>query len=668
MSEYPIAPKDPTTLINHDIKRIDNFGWLKDREDSRTIPYLEAENQYCEDLLVEHTDLRKELYEEMLARIVEDDQTVPYLLGDWWRYSRTEKGKAYHIYCRKYKSLEAKEEIILDENQLASEHEYFHLENFTLNPSQTHIAWTQDTDGSENFVLFVKNLQTGELDQHEIQGLKWSLAWGDDQTIFYTKGDSAQRPYQIWKRKIYSDPSADQLVWEEPDERFFLGISRSRNDKYVILSAGSKTTSEIRLLSTDNLEQEPCSVLPRIQGVEYDVSVGSDRFYIRSNENAQNFKLLELKDGQLKEILPHDPKTFLESASAFSEHLVLWERNNGLPRVRIMKLEDHSIQVLSFPDEAYDIYPSANPNFQTQNYRIGYSSLITPSSVFSYDLNTLEKNTLKIQPVQGYDADQYICQRLWGTASDGTKIPISIARKKDIEGPRPTVLYAYGAYGYSYPTSFRSTWVSLLDRGFSIAIAHIRGGSDMGREWYHRGKLFHKKNSFTDFISCADFLVETGYSSRSGLTITGGSAGGLLMGAVLNLRPDVANACIAQVPFVDVINTMLDPDLPLTVIEYEEWGNPNEKDVFEYILSYSPYENVEAKHYPHLMVTAGLNDPRVGYWEPAKWVAQLRDLKTDQNDLILRTNMGAGHGGASGRYGYLEDLSWSFAFILTHTA
>ena len=663
----PIAEKEPVELINHDIKRIDHFAWLKDREDPRTIPYLEAENQYCKEVMAEQSELRTELYEEMLGRIVEDDQTVPYLVGDWWRYSRTEKGKAYRIYCRKYKTLTAEEEVVLDENQLAASHAYFHLEALAFNPSQTHVAWTQDTDGAENFVLFVKNLQTGELDSHLITGLKWSLAWGDDQTILYTKGDSAQRPYQIWKRKINSNPSEDLLVWEELDERFFLGISRARNGKYVVLSAGSKTTSEIRLLPTDQLQQEPFSVLPRIQGREYDISVGTDRLYIRTNENAQNFKLLELKNGQLNELIPHDPKTLLESVSAFSGYLVLWTRNNGLPHVQILKLSDQSIHTLSFPDEAYDIYPGANPDFEATCYRLGYSSLITPSSVFSYDLETLKKETLKVHPVQGYQLSEYVCQRLWATASDGTKIPISIAHKKDSPGPFPTVLYAYGSYGYSYPASFRSSWVSLLDRGFAIAIAHIRGGSDMGREWYEDGKLFNKKNSFTDFIACADYLVEEGYSAREGLTITGGSAGGLLMGAVINLRPDLANICIAQVPFVDVINTMLDPDLPLTVIEYEEWGNPNEKEAFEYILSYSPYENVTNNNYPHLMVTAGLNDPRVGYWEPAKWVAQLRAVKRNDRSLILRTNMGAGHGGASGRYGYLDDLSWSYSFILKHT-
>lgn len=664
----PTAQKEPVEFLNHGIKRIDSFGWLKDREDPRTIPYLEAENKHAEKIMSEHSDLRQNLYDEMLGRIVEDDQTVPYLLGDWWRYSKTEKGKAYRIYCRKYKNLDAEEEIILDENQLAEEHEYFHLETFALNPSQTHIAWTQDTDGSENFVLHVQNLKTGELDSHIVQGLKWSLAWGDDQTVFYTKGDSAQRPYQIWKRKIHTPPSEDQLMWEDSDERFFLGVSRARNGKYVVLSAGSKTTSEMRILPIDQLDQEPSVVLPRRQGIEYDVSIGADRFYIRSNENATNFKLLELKDEELKEIIPHDPETLLESVSAFSNHLVLWERNNGLPRIRILRLRDNSIQQLNFPDEAYDLYPDSNPNFETQDYRLGYSSLITPHSVFSYDLNTFEKKTLKIQPVQNYESSKYTCQRVWATASDGTKIPISIARQKGTTQSVPTVLYAYGSYGYSYPASFRSSWVSLLDRGFAIAIAHIRGGSDMGREWYENGKLFHKKNSFTDFIASADFLVEAGYSSREGLVITGGSAGGLLMGAVLNLRPDVAQACIAKVPFVDVINTMLDPNLPLTVIEYEEWGNPNEQKAFEYILSYSPYENVSAQDYPHLMVTAGLNDPRVGYWEPAKWVAQLRTVKTDDNHLILRTNMGAGHGGASGRYGYLKELSWSFAFILTHVA
>ena len=662
----PIATKDSTEYFQHGIKRIDQFAWLKDKEDPRTIPYLEAENQYCEDVMAKHSSLREGLYQEMLGRIVENDQTVPYLSGEFWYYSRTEKGLAYRIYCRKHKTLDAEEECILDENELAKGHEYFHLESFALNPSQTHLAWTQDTDGSEHFVLYVKDLATGTLDQHLILDLKWSLAWGDDQTIIYVKGDPAQRPYQIWKRTIYTAPTEDQLIWEDLDERFFLGVSRARNGKYVIFEAASKITSEVKLLSTANLDQKPFSVLERVQGIEYSVSIGSDCIYIRSNENAVNFKLLVQKDDQLTELLAHDPHTLLESASAFSKHLLLWERNNGLPRVRILNLNDHSIHQLSFPDDVYDLHPERNSNFESTQYRVGYSSPITPNSVLSYDLNSFEMKILKIQPISQYNPEEYICERLWAAASDGTKVPISIARRKDATGPTPTVLYAYGSYGYSYPASFRSAWVALLNRGFAIAIAHIRGGSDMGREWYDNGKLFKKKNSFTDFISCADFLVDSGYSYREGLVITGGSAGGLLMGAVCNQRPDLAQACIAQVPFVDVINTMLDPDLPLTVIEYEEWGNPNEKEAFEYMLSYSPYENVSAQDYPHMMVTAGLNDPRVGYWEPAKWVAQLRDLKTDDHNLLLRTNMGAGHGGASGRYGYLEDLSWSFAFILTH--
>ena len=664
--QTPLAIKEHIEYSQHGIKRVDQFAWLKDKDDPRTIPYLEAENQYCEDVMSEHSSLREGLYQEMLGRIVENDQTVPYQIGDFWYYSRTEKGLSYRIYCRKHKSLDAEEEVLLDENQLAKEHEYFHLESFALNPSQTYLAWTQDTDGSEHFVLYVKDLTTGELDQYLIPDLKWSLAWGDDQTILYVKGDSAQRPYQIWKRKIHTPPTEDQLIWEDLDERFFLGVSRARNGKYVILEAESKTTSETKLLSTQNLDLEPFSVLKRVQGIEYSVSIGSHCIYIRSNENAVNFKLLVQKDDQLTELLAHDQKTLLESVSAFSKHLLLWERRNGLPRLRILNLKKQDIHQLSFPDDVYDLHPERNSNFESTQYRVGYSSPITPNSVLSYDLNSFEMKTLKIQPISQYKPEEYICERLWATASDGTKVPISIARRKDATGPIPTVLYAYGSYGYSYPASFRSTWVALLNRGFAIAIAHIRGGSDMGREWYDDGKLFKKKNSFTDFITCADFLVDSGYSYRKGLVITGGSAGGLLMGAVCNQRPDLAQACIAQVPFVDVINTMLDPDLPLTVIEYEEWGNPNEQKSFEYMLSYSPYENVSAQDYPHMMVTAGLNDPRVGYWEPAKWVAQLRDLKTDDHNLLLRTNMGAGHGGASGRYGYLEDLSWSFAFILTH--
>lgn len=664
--KIPVAAKEEEILFNHNIKRIDSYGWLKDRNDPRTIPYIESENAYCRELMKPNAPLRAELYQEMLDRIVEDDESVPVKVGDWWRYSRTEKGKAYRIYCRKFQSLEAKEEIVLDENELATGNEYFHLESLAYNPAQTHIAWTQDTDGSEHFQLFVKELQTGKLDTHIIEDLKWSLAWGDDHTLFYTKGDDAQRPYQIWKREIFTVPEKDQLVWEEPDERFFLGVSRSRNGKYVLLEADSKTTSETRLIDNAQLEKEPSIVIPRKQGVEYSVAVGSDRLFIVSNENAVNFKLLELYNGEQKELIGSNPNIYLKSVSAFANYLVLWERSNGLPQVRIMDLENNALETLHFPDPCYDLFGASNPNFEATSYRLGYSSPVTPHSTFSYNFKTKERTTLKTQPINNFNAADYVCERLWATASDGTKVPISLARKKTATGAIPTIMYGYGSYGYSYPASFRSTWISLMERGFAVSVAHIRGGSDMGRQWYDDGKFFKKMNSFTDFIACADFLVASGKTTHKQIGITGGSAGGLLMGAVLNLRPDIANVCVAQVPFVDVINTMLDPNLPLTVIEYEEWGNPNEEEAFKAMLSYSPYDNVQEQDYPHLMVTAGLNDPRVGYWEPAKWVARLREKKTDSNQLILRTHMGAGHGGSSGRYGYLEDLSWEYSFLISH--
>ena len=663
----PSAPKIPHTHQDHGLERRDQYHYLKDRNHPETIPYLEAENAYCEASLADTTDLRKVLYEEMLGRIQEDDQSAPVKIGDYWHYSRTESGKAYRIVARRLHSMDAPEEIVLDENVEAEGLEYYSAQFLCFNPSQTHIAWLEDRDGGERFILRVRALATGEEDSHEVKDLKWSLAWGDDQTLFYLRSDHAQRPCAIWKRTIFTSPESDSLVWEDPDERFFMGVGRSRNGQYVLLSSNSKRTSEIRILASSDLSAKPCAVLPRQEGVEYSVAVGSDGFYVRVNEAAQNFKLLHLsEDGTRTVLLPNREDVLLYGVSAFSKHVVVHERFNGLPRVRFYNLDSKTWCDAQYPDPVYNISYDRNPNFESDQYRLSFTSPTRPQSVLSYDLNTGAYETLKVYPVLGgFDSEAYACERIWAVAADGTKVPVTLAyRKGRGEGPHPTLMYGYGSYGYSYPVDFRSSWLSLLDRGLTLAIAHIRGGSEMGRHWYLNGKFFDKKNTFTDFIAAAEHLIAEGWTRPSQLSITGGSAGGLLMGAVTNLRPELFRACVARVPFVDVVNTMMDDQLPLTVTEYEEWGDPNERPVFDYMLSYSPYDNIEAQDYPAMMITGGLNDPRVGYWEPAKWAAKLRELKTDSNLLILKTHMGAGHGGASGRYGYLDDLSWIFAFVL----
>ena len=664
----PIAKKVSVTHNDHGIERADPYGWLKNKQQADVITHLEAENAYTE-VMMHHTEgLRKELYNEMLNRIQEDDTSAPYQKGDWWCYTKTVSGKPYAIHCRRKGDMEAPEQVILDENELASGKDYYHLSAFSVSPDHNYVAWIEDSDGAEQFVLRVRDLRTGSEDEQLITGLKWSLAWGDNETVFYVRGDHAQRPFQIWKRKLFSPPESDTLVWEDLDERFFLSVRRSRNGKFVVLSAVSKVTSDVRVLPTDDLQAEPSPVLARNQGIEYSVACGTQGFWVLSNENAQNFKLLQVNGSSVTEVISHDESVFLESVQAFAQWVVIWYRQDGLRGVRF--IDAHSLQAkhLHFPDEAYQLSSSHNPDFNATEYRLRYSSMITPNTTFAFAFADRSRRTLKVTPVKGgYNPEEYVCRRLWATARDGTKVPISIAHKADLSNTvSPTLLYGYGSYGSSYPAGFRSSWVSLLERGVCVAIAHIRGGSEMGRQWYENGKFFHKKNTFRDFIDCASFLISQGITSQEQLAITGGSAGGLLMGAVLNMRPDLCKACVARVPFVDVVNTMLDPNLPLTVIEYEEWGNPNEKEVFEYMLSYSPYDNVSAVVYPHLMVTAGLNDPRVGYWEPAKWVARLREMSVGDNSLIFKTHMGAGHSGASGRYGYLEDTAWMFAFVLDH--
>ena len=677
-SGAPIAKKQPKTLEKHGDIRIDDYYWLRDRNSNDTLDYLKAENAYAQAQTAHTKDFQKNLYDEMLGRIQETDLSVPTKDGNYFYYSRTEEGKAYRILCRKQGSLDAKEETLLDENELAKGHEFFALGDYETSPNHQLLAYAIDTDGSERCTLLFKDLTTQKLYSEEIENISEVIWANDNRTVFYTRLDDAHRPYQVWKHRLGDAPETDQLIYEETDEAFYLSLGGTRSDAYVMISVDSKVTSEIHILDANHPDGDFQVVCPRQHGVEYSLShhpgndQDADRFYIVTNEDAINSKLMVTPVKALAKenwtiVIPHRPDVQLNGISVFSDHLVIYERQGGLPTIRIQKLSTAKETVLEFPEPTYSVWAGAMPEFDTKILRFSYTSLITPSSVFDYDMDTHERELKKETPVLGgYDRSQYESEWLMATAPDGTQVPISLVYKKGLErnGKQPLLLYAYGSYGYPSAASFSSIRLSLLDRGMVYAIAHIRGGGEMGRPWYEDGKFLHKKNTFTDFIACAEYLIKNQWTSAAKLAIYGGSAGGLLMGAVLNMRPELFKVALAAVPFVDVLTTILDPNLPLSVMEWDEWGNPNEKDFYDYMKSYSPYDNVAAQDYPDLLITGGLNDPRVSYWEPAKWTAKLRELKTDQNRLLLKTNMDAGHGGASGRYGWLEETAFEYTFIL----
>lgn len=669
----PIAATRPHVHALHGDRRVDPYFWLRDRQDPAVVTYLEAENAYTGAMMQQTAALQTALYDEMLARIQETDLSVPYRKGDYYYYLRTEEGKAYPIHCRKRGSLEAAEEILLDQNQLAAGQAYFDLGVFKVSPNHQILAYSTDTTGAERYTLFFLDLTTQQLYAETIPDTGYALAWGNDsQTVFYTQVDEAHRPFQLRRHRLGNSVTEDVLLYEEPDEAYYLSVYTTRSQAYILLELSSKVTSEIHFLDANQPEGAFQVIQPRSSGIEYTVEHHSDVFYITTNENAVNFKLMQApvtapSRENWQTMIPHREDVLLSDVSAFANHLVIYEREAGLPKIRVRQLATGAEHAITFPEPTYEVYEDVNPEFETQTLRFGYTSLITPYSIFDYDLERQTRQLKKETPVLGgYDRTQYISERLQATAPDGTPIPLSLVYKKGIapSAAHPLLLVGYGSYGYSYPDAFSSNRLSLLDRGVVYAIAHVRGGSEMGRKWYENGKFLHKKNTFTDFVACAEHLIQAGWTSPQHLAISGGSAGGLLMGAVLNLRPDLFKAAVAQVPFVDVVTTILDTSLPLSAMEWEEWGNPNDKTYYDYIKSYSPYDNVEAKDYPALLITAGFNDPRVSYWEPAKWAARLRDLKTDSNLLLLKTNMGAGHAGASGRYEKLKEVAFEYAFLL----
>jgi oligopeptidase B len=668
----PSARAIPTTQTVHGETRIDEYHWLRHRDDPEVIAYLEAENRYTRDVMRHTEGLQELLYQEMRARIKETDLSVPERIDGWLYYTRTEAGGQYPIFCRRRDREGSDEQVLLDQNLLAAGHDYFRMGAFEISPDHRLLAYSVDISGAESFRLVVKDLETGALLDEPIGNCSPSAAWGNDsRTLFYVQLDSARRPCRLHRHRVGDTPASDVEVHFEADESFFLDVGRTRSRRWLVLDISSHSTSEIRVLEADRPEGQFRTVEPRRHGVEYGLTHHGDRFYLVTNDEAPNFRLVsapELAPGRENwtPVLPYQPDIKLDSADAFRDHLVLWERHEGLRRIRVLTLATGEQHLVPFPEPVYTVWPYENPEFDTTVLRFGYTSMVTPVSVIEYDLAARTWTVLKETPVLGYDRSHYRSERIFALAPDGARVPVSLAYRLPFapDGSRPLLLNGYGAYGVCFDPGFSSNLLSLLDRGFVVAIAHVRGGEELGRAWYESGKLLNKRNSFSDFIAVAEHLAREGYAAPDRLAIGGGSAGGLLMGAVTNLRPDLFRAVLAEVPFVDVVNTMLDASLPLTVIEYDEWGNPNDPEYYEYIRSYSPYDNVQSRDYPHILVTAGLNDPRVAYWEPAKWTARLRARKTDGNRLLLRTNMGAGHGGASGRYDFLREVAFKYAFLM----
>jgi len=672
----PQAKVIPKSLKKHKEVRTDNYFWLNDRENPEVIEYLNQENAYYKSM-TEHTKGFQEfLFEEMKSRIKEDDSSVPYFYNGYYYITRFETGQDYPIYSRKKGSLAADEEILFNCNEMAKGHSYFKLGGMSVSPNNQYVSFGLDLVGRRIYTIQIKNLETGQVLEDKIENVTGGSVWANDnKTLFYTKQDEVTlRSDKVFKHKLNTDSKNDVLVYDETDDTFNVSISKEKSRKYIVIGSGSTLTTEYRILNSDDPDGEFKVFQPRVRGLEYSISHYEDHFYILTNKDkATNFKLMKTpENATLKknwvDVISHREDVLLEDIEIFRNYLVVEERYNGLTQIRIMPWNDEPDYYLPFGSETYSAYTTTNIDFDTDILRYGYQSLATPSSVIDFNMKTKTKEVLKEQQVLGgkFDKENYIEERVWATARDGVKIPISMVYRKGLKknGKNPLLLYAYGSYGATMDAYFSSTRLSLLDRGFVYAIAHIRGGEDLGRQWYEDGKLLKKKNTFTDFIDCSKFVIDEKYTSAEHLYAEGGSAGGLLMGVIVNEAPELYNGVIAQVPFVDVVTTMLDDSIPLTTGEYDEWGNPNNKKYYDYMLSYSPYDNVKAQNYPNMYVSTGLHDSQVQYWEPAKWVAKLRNLKTSDTVLFLDTNMDAGHGGASGRFEALKDLAKEFSFLL----
>jgi oligopeptidase B len=669
----PVAKQVHVALEQHGVVRVDPYYWMNDRDDPDVVAYLEAENAYTEASMAHTKALQEVLFDEIKGRIQQTDMSVPYLRDGYYYYTRYEEGEAYPIYARKQGSLEAPEQVMLDVNRLAEGHAFYHV-RWDVSPGQDLLAYAADTLGRRLYTLRFKNLATGEDLPDVIPNVTGNVAWANDnRTLFYTRQDpQTLRWHRVYRHTLGTDAATDVLVYDEADETFSTYVLKTKSKQYLMIASFQTLSSEYRYLDADAPDGAFQVFEPRARGHEYQVDHYGDTFYIRTNDQAKNFRLMEAPvaatgRAHWTEVIPHREDVLLEGFELFRDHLVLQERKSGLTQLRIRPWSGAEEHYIDFGEPAYQAYIGTNPELDTQVLRYNYTSLTTPGSVYDYDMETREKVLLKREEVLGgFDPGDYVTERMYATAEDGAQVPISLVRRKDLprDAAHPLLLYGYGSYGASMDASFSSPRLSLIDRGFIYAIAHVRGGEELGRAWYEDGKLLKKKNTFTDFIACAEHLVAEGYTVPDRLFAMGGSAGGLLMGAVVNLRPELFEGIVAQVPFVDVVTTMLDDSIPLTTSEYDEWGDPNDKEYFDYIRSYSPYDNVEAKAYPHLLVTTGLHDSQVQYWEPAKWVAKLRATKTDTNRLLLKTNMDAGHGGASGRYERYKEVAFEYAFLL----
>lgn len=663
----PAAEKHPKTITQHGETRTDDYFWLRDGDRPRIEAHLHAENDYTKWALGAAEPLERKIYAEMLGRLQETDMSAPVPFDGYEYFVRTFEGKQYPVYCRRKQDAE---EVLLDANALAAGEKYFRLGNYAVSPDHRLLAYSVDLSGDEVYTTCVKDLATGALLPDRIENTYYGLAWTNDgRSLVYITLDEAKRPYQAWRHTLGG--GIDELLLEESDERFHLTLGKTRSRRFIFLELNSAASSEVHYLDASDGGGRPVCFAARRHDIEYELEHQGDIFYLRTTDGGRNYRVLTVPVANpsmehAREWIGHREEVMIEAVDAFSGHVVVTERDRGLLQLRIHQ-NGGDWHTVSMPEPAYALYPAENLMYDTREFRFSYSSLVTPTSVFSYDMDTRERRLIKQMPVLGgYDASRYETKRLFATSPDGVKVPVSLVHRRGmvLDGRNPMLLYGYGSYGISIDAAFSADRVSLLERGFVYGIAHIRGGGDLGKTWHDAGKLKQKRNTFEDFIAAAEFVIREGYTSPEKLAILGGSAGGLLMGAVINQRPDLFRAVVAKVPFVDVLNTATDPTLPLTVIEYDEWGNSNEREYWDYIRSYSPYDNVRAQPYPHVLATAGLNDPRVSYWEPAKWIAKLRTVNTSGSMLLLKTNMDAGHGGASGRYERMKETAFDYAFIL----
>lgn len=667
----PVAKKIPRETTLHGDTRVDDYYWLRDRTNPEVMNYITAENAYTDEMMKPTLPLQEKLFKELLERIEESDISVPDKVGDYYYYTRTEKGKQYSLSCRKKGSLDAPEEVLLDRNELVKGHRSLIIVITRVSPNQNLLMYSVDLDGAESSSLYVKDLTTGNIEDLKIKDVVEAEWAGDNKTIFYIKEDPAKRPYQLYRHILGTDPKDDKLMYHEADEVFYLHLQKSKSQAFLLALSESKTTSDVRYLEADRPQDEFRIFHPRRQNILYSVEHHLNRFFVLTNDNAVNFKLMETPIAKTsmenwKEVIPGRNEVMIEGFDVFKDFLVVYERDRGLKKIRITNLKDLATHFIDFQEPAYSFQPGRNEDFNSGSLRFTYTSFVTPSTVIDYDMQAKTREVKKQTVVKGYDPSLYISERLMAKAADEVMVPISIVYKKGMVkgGTSPMLMEGYGSHGMSRDPRFDATLLSLLNRGFIYGIAHVRGGSDLGVLWHENGKLLKKKNTFSDFVACAEHLIREKYTSPDKFAIRGGSSGGLLMGAVLNLKPQLFKVAVARVPFVDSLNTLLDPSLFLTTYEWEEYGNPNEKEYYMYIKSWAPYENVKAQAYPHILATGGLNDRRVSCWEPLKWVAKLRAIKTDRNLVLCKIYLDAGHGGPLGRYDSMKEAAFNFAFIL----